>query len=255
MSEALTTVTSRTSWQELLEDVGETYNGCDVDDVTDSEGRPEAAAWLAGTAMASVNGLAALLTSPWALHTPEQAGAVAAALTTIQHHAEQAKSRLLDVLEAMEERGDVSLPRFDDDPDEPIELAADLFKLEPSPRTADHLFAQFSSIPLLRPMPSTFAEALHQTAELLADLVVPGTTAEIFEDPDDSQHQGFVQIQHQGKRWRLFFHAGEEEWSLDDYPRNPVSVVTLGRFPLLAAHPARIAGAARTTLVELATQA
>ncbi|WP_030247753.1 hypothetical protein [Streptomyces sp. NRRL S-350] len=103
-------------------------------------------------------------------------------------------------------------------------------------------------------MPGSYAEALHQTAELLADLVVPGTTAEIFEDPDDSQHQGFVQLQYNGKRWRLFFYAGEEEWSLDDYPQEPPSMVVLGRFPLLASHPAKLAGATRAALAEAATR-
>ncbi|MEU3558543.1 hypothetical protein [Kitasatospora sp. NPDC006786] len=84
------------------------------------------------------------------------------------------------------------------------------------------------------------------------DLVVPGTTVEIFEDPDDSQHQGFVQLQHNGKRWRLFFYAGEEEWFLDDYPQDPPTTVMLGRFPLLASHPAKLAEATRAVLVGLA---
>ncbi|MFE4399088.1 MULTISPECIES: hypothetical protein [Streptomycetaceae] len=55
---------------------------------------PEATAWFAAEAVTSVEELTKALSSPWALHTPEQAGAVAAALVSIEHHVAQAKGRL-----------------------------------------------------------------------------------------------------------------------------------------------------------------
>ncbi|MFD7586468.1 hypothetical protein ACFV84_13730 [Kitasatospora sp. NPDC059811] len=244
--------TTGPAWLPLLEDLGETFNGCLVEDVAASASmRPEATAWFAADAVTSIDELAKALTSSWSLHTPEQAGAIAAALISIEHHVAQAKSHLLDVLDAMEERGDVAkLARAYDDPDAPPAVAADLFKSEPSPQTADRVFAKLSSVPMQRPMPETFAEALHQVAALLADLAVPGNAIEIHEEADHPQHQGFLQLQHQDKLWRLGFY--DEEWFLDDYPAEPAEYVVVGRFPLLASHPLKLADATRAALNGLA---
>ncbi|MFJ5927639.1 hypothetical protein ACIQF6_34090 [Kitasatospora sp. NPDC092948] len=88
-----TTTAGTSPWRELLSTVGETFNGSTADAVMDAVGRPEAAAYLADDALTSMEGLTELLSSPWALHTPEQVGAVAAALTAVQHHAEEAKGQ------------------------------------------------------------------------------------------------------------------------------------------------------------------
>ncbi|GAA2125248.1 hypothetical protein GCM10009759_77240 [Kitasatospora saccharophila] len=238
-------------WRELLADLGDTYDGCTAEEVTNSAAdRPEAAAWLAATALTGVEGISTALTTPWAVQTPQQAGAIAAALTVIQHQAEQAKSHLLDALEAMERRGEVQLTRFGDDPQEPLDLALDLFKLQPSPETADHLFAEFSAVPLLRTVPTTYVEVLEQVAELLPDLVVPGSGVTAFEDPEHPEHQGFVQLRHQGQEWRLYFY--DHEWFLDGPSHSPPAYLLLDRIPLPAAHPTRIAEATRAKLAEFA---
>ncbi|MEU8927504.1 hypothetical protein AB0D10_42475 [Kitasatospora sp. NPDC048545] len=200
--------------------------------------------------MTSTDELVKALISPWALHTPEQVGAIAAALISIEHHVARAKSHLLDVLDAMEDRGDVAeLDRAYDGPDAPAAIAADLFKLQPSPRTADRLFTKLSAVPMQRPMPETLAEALHQVAGFLADLVVPGSATEIFEEADHPQHQGFLQLRHGGQLWRLGFY--DEEWFLDNYPDEPAAHVAVGRLPLLASHPLKLAEATRAVLAGL----
>ncbi|MEW1911334.1 hypothetical protein AB0442_23295 [Kitasatospora sp. NPDC085895] len=221
VQQRMSDTTMAAAWLPLLEDLGETFNGCLVEEVVDSSGmRPEAAAWLAAEAVASTDHLAKALTSSWALHTPEQVGAVAAALISIEHHVARAKSHLLDVLVAMEDRGDVAeLDRAYDDLDASPAIAAELFELEPSQRTADLLFTKLSAVAMQRPMPETFAEALHQVAELLADLVVPGSEIEIYEEADHPEHQGFLQLRYGGKLRRLCFY--DEEWFLDSYPDEP----------------------------------
>ncbi|MFJ9447022.1 hypothetical protein ACIRRH_35020 [Kitasatospora sp. NPDC101235] len=242
--------TTGAAWLPLLEDLGEAFNGCRVDDVAAASAGPEATAWLAASAVTSADALAKALTSPWSLHTPEQAGAVAAALVSIEDHIARAKSRLLDVLAAMEDRGDIAdLDRAYDDPDAPLAIAADLFKLKPSPQAADRLFTKLSSVPACRPMPRTFAEALHQAAAHLTDLVAPGSAIEIHEEAGHPEHQGFLQLRHNGKPWRLGFYDGE--WFLDDYPAEPAAYVLVGDYSLVASHPLKLAEATRAALANL----
>ncbi|MFJ6384657.1 hypothetical protein ACIQI7_32205 [Kitasatospora sp. NPDC092039] len=243
--------TTEAAWLPLLAQLGETFNGCTVEDVAASAHHPEAAAWFAYEAVTSVEELAKALTSPWSLHTPEQAGAVAAALISIEHHVAEAKSRLLDVLDAMEDRGDVAaLDRAYEDQGAPPAIAIPLLRLAPSPGTADHLFARFSSVPLLRPTPGTFAEALRQAAAHLDDLVVPGSAIDIHEEAGHPEYQGFLQLRHQGKLWRLGFY--DEEWFLDDYPAEPAEYVVVGNYSLVSSHPLKIAEATRVALANLA---
>ncbi|MFE2727084.1 hypothetical protein [Kitasatospora sp. NPDC059327] len=241
--------TAERGWRPLLEELGETFNGCTLDDVTESVGmRPEAAAWLAAEAVTSTEELAKALTSGWSLHTTEQAGAVAAALLAVEHHVAQAKRNLLGVLDAMEGRGDtVELERAYDDPDAPPAIAVDLFKLAPSPQAADHLFAKVAAVPMRFRMPETFVEALQQIASHLPDLVVPGSTIDVHEDADDPQHQAYIELHHNGHAWRLGFYA--EEWFLDNYPAEPTTLLQMGYIPLVAAHPAKLAEAFRAALL------
>ncbi|MFF2123489.1 hypothetical protein ACFVXH_39795 [Kitasatospora sp. NPDC058184] len=241
--------TTGAAWRPLLEELGETFNGCTLDNVTESVGlRPEATAWLAAEAVTSTEKLAEALACGWSLHTTEQVGAVAAALLAVEHHVAQAKRNLLGVLNAMESRGDiVELERAYDGPDAPPAVATGLFKLEPSPQAADRLFAEVAAVPMRFRMPETFVEALHQIAGYLPDLVVPGSTVDVHEDADDPQHQAYLQLRHNGQAWRLGFYA--EEWFLDNYPVEPTALVELGYIPLVAAHPAKLAEAFRTALL------
>ncbi|MGW2540440.1 hypothetical protein ACWC5I_06075 [Kitasatospora sp. NPDC001574] len=241
--------TAARAWRPLLEDLGETFDGCTIDDVTERVGmRPEATAWLAAEAVASTEELAKALASGWSLHTTEQAGAVAAALLAVEHHVAQAKSNLLGVLDAMERRGDTAeIDRAYDEPDAPPAVALDLFKLEPSPQNADHLFTKVSALPMRIRMPETYVEALHQIADHLPDLAVPGSTIDVHEDTDDPQHQAYLPLTHDGQVWRLGFF--DEEWFLDNYPAEPAARVDLGHIPLLAAHPAKLAEAVRAALL------
>ncbi|BAJ33281.1 MULTISPECIES: hypothetical protein [Kitasatospora] len=243
MDDPTRTTTGTPPWRERLRTLGEDFGGCTIDDVADGEGRPEAAAHFAGTALDGAEGLAVLLSSPWALHTPEQVGAVAAALEAVRYYAELAEDRLRDVLAAMERRGDVPPSR---ELDGPRGAPAP----EPSLDTADRLFARLSAVPQQRPMPGTYAEALRLTAEQLADLVVPGSEIEIVEEPDHEQHQGYVQLQYRGEQWRLGFHVSEETWFLDDYPGDS-PLVELDSVPGPAVHPVKLAETTRAMLAEL----
>ncbi|MFD7730929.1 hypothetical protein ACFV6F_11165 [Kitasatospora phosalacinea] len=240
--------TTRATWLELLEDWGGECGGCTPEELAESGATgPEATAWYAFCAADYAEQLAGALASPWALHTPEQVGAVAAALTAMQLRAERAKRRLLDVLAGMAERGEAGpVP-----PGLPELLAA-----APSEEAADRLLAGLSAVPLLRPVPGTLAGALRGTAGLLGDLLVPEEDAvEVFGDPDEPDHQGWARLRHEGKEWRLCFHShDEDEWFLDDFPVEPGTRLPLGGFSAAAAHPAQLAGAARAALAQWAAE-
>ncbi|GLW74760.1 hypothetical protein Kpho02_70570 [Kitasatospora phosalacinea] len=240
--------TTRAAWLELLEGWGRDCAGCTPEEL-DGLGvtGPEATAWYAFCAADHTEQLAGALASPWALHTPEQVGAVAAALTAVQWHAERAKRRLLDLLTAMAERGEAGpVP-----PGLPELLAA-----APSEEAADRLLAELSTVPLLRPVPGTLAGALRGTAELLGDLLVPEEDAvEVFGDPDEPDHQGWARLRHEGSEWRLYFHShDEDEWFLDDFPAEPGTRLPLGGFSAGTAHPAQLAAAARAALAQWAAE-
>jgi len=240
------TTTTRAAWLELLEGwsrdcAGSTPEDLSVLGVTG----PEATSWYALGAADFTEQLTGALASPWALHTPEQVGAVAAALTAVQQHAELAKRRLLEVLAAMAARGEAG----------PVPSGlAELLEAAPSPGAADRLHAELSAVPVPRPVPGTLEGALRATAELLSDLLVPEEDAvEVFGAPDEPDHQGWARLRHEGKEWRLYFHSfDEDEWFLDDFPVEPGTRLPLGSFSAAAAHPAQLAQAARAALARWA---
>ncbi|MFC8722111.1 hypothetical protein [Kitasatospora sp. NPDC057198] len=241
--------TAGAAWLELLADCSDLmFRGSSAEEVEESGlTGAEATARYAICAATGTERLAEALDSPWALRTPAQVGAVAAALTAAQHHAELAKRRLAVLLAGMAERGESG----------PVPPAlAGLLAAAPSPEAAERVFGEIAALRAPRPVPETLAGALRGAAELLADLLVPEPDAiEVFGAPGEPDHQGWARLRHGGKEWRLFFHVhDEDEWFLDDYPAEPGTKLPLGFYSAASAHPAQLAEAARTALEKWAAE-
>ncbi|MEU5303999.1 hypothetical protein ACH4YO_02740 [Streptomyces noursei] len=220
----------RTLWQEFDENdarrlISDACGGIRL--VTD-EGMhdPEKVIALGIAGAEAAEGIVAGLDSEWALYTPKQAAALASALFAQVHAVGAALEKLGAFLYVMAARGDVEMPRFRAESDEPPNLSDAEIGIGRAAEEIHGVVSRADSALVLADVPylGKLPTDAHQTITAVAGLL--GDTAKLIDDHHvqdaaelaDQYHEGFgcgcrVELTDTaGAVWE--FARGDSEWCL-----------------------------------------
>lgn len=207
------------NWREMYEDLSSKFGhlsdlGSDVFEV-ENVGEPRHTLSAAGSLAAAAEGLTKALEQDWALYTPQEAAAVAAALHATLQATEENLYALQRAVVRLGERGEIGIVIDDDETasDAVDRLGATADELSP------HLSMLDPSIPGLAATPSTFQppRTVHENMIAISEALGAAAQLVTYEDGHKPHETGnscgcVIHLRHDGDLY--FFDYSGLDWSL-----------------------------------------